>query len=218
MTTGCNNGRLTDPKSYFFTDVIKRLDGAPAPDWKAVLESLPGRGMGVNPKPGEVQLADAPFYGITVMIDGGGNARGRIWLPTETPVVDSNGNRWFTREIQVIADDGAGGFRWAWEDKGGAQYVPRPCDGSQPGPDPGPPTPPNTELEARVVELEKQVADLTARMEAVEQRPAMAKKIALKDSRGKYVCADQGANKNAPLLANRDRLGAWETFDVEVVE
>jgi hypothetical protein len=161
MTTGCNGGWLTDPRAYFFADVIRRIEGEPAPDWKQVLESLPGQGMGVNPKPGQIQPQDAPFYGITVMIDSGGNARGRIWLPTNTPVMH-DGNAWYTREIQVIADGPTPGTMvWAWIDKGGAQYAPHVCDSSTPPPEPQP-QPPAVDLEPRVAKLEEDVKHLTA--------------------------------------------------------
>lgn len=127
--SGCVDGVLADPRAYFFS-LIDRTEGAPAPDWKAVLEALPGRGMGINPKPGEIQPTNAPHYGITVMIDAGGNARGRIWLPTD--VQEPGG--WFTHEIQVIADGPTqGSFVWAWVDKGGAPYAPRPCQQEAPG-------------------------------------------------------------------------------------
>jgi hypothetical protein len=174
MTTGCNGGWLTDPRAYFFADVIRRIEGEPAPDWKQVLESLPGQGMGVNPKPGQIQPQNAPFYGLTVMIDAGGNARGRIWLPTNTPVMH-DGNAWYTREIQVIADGPTPGTMvWAWIDKGGAQYAPHVCDSSTPPPEPQPE--PDTDHEERIQALEDRVKVLTAqglvliaRVEAVEQ-------------------------------------------------
>lgn len=161
MTTGCNGGWLTDPKAYFFADVIGRAEGSPAPDWKQVLESLPARGMGINPKPGEIQPPDAPFYGITVMIDAGGNARGRIWLPTNVPVMH-DGNAWYTHEFQVIADGPTpGSFVWAWIDKGGAPYSPHACDNGTVPPKP-PIEPPSSDLEDRVARLESAVVDLTA--------------------------------------------------------
>ncbi len=106
-------------KTYFF-QYIQREIGAPANDWKQVLESLPQQGFLVNPKPGQV-LPSSPHHGIAIMIDAGGNARGRIWLPTDTYVTDPSGNQWFTHEFQVIADGPqAGSFVWAWQDKGGA--------------------------------------------------------------------------------------------------
>ena len=117
QVSGCVNGVLADPRAYFFS-LIDRTEGSPAPDWKAVLESLPGRGMGINPKPGEHQPLNAPHYGITVMIDAGKNARGRIWLPTDVPVMH-DGNAWFTHEIQVIADGPTpGSMVWAWHRQG----------------------------------------------------------------------------------------------------
>ena len=89
QVSGCVNGVLADPRAYFFS-LVGRTEGSPAPDWKGKLESLPGRGMGINPRPGEIQPQNAPHYGITVMIDAGGNARGRIWLPTEFRDGDGN--------------------------------------------------------------------------------------------------------------------------------
>ena len=58
QVSGCVNGVLADPRAYFFS-LIGRTEGSPAPDWKGVLESLPGRGMGINPKPGEIQPQNA---------------------------------------------------------------------------------------------------------------------------------------------------------------
>lgn len=139
-------------KTYFFA-TIGRSEGSPAPDWKAVLESLPGRGFGVNPKPGVIMPAGAPHHGITVMIDAGGNARGRIWLPTD--IQEPGG--WFTHEIQVIADGPTpGSFVWAWQDKGGAPVRPF-VDGAQP-PNPTPEPQPPSDVEERIAALERDVA------------------------------------------------------------
>lgn len=44
----------------------------------------------------------------------------------------------------------------------------------------------------------------------------MPTKIALRDSRGNYISADQDRS-NTPLLANRKTRGPWEEFDFEVV-
>ncbi len=111
---------MQEYQNYFFS-LIGAGVGQNANNWKAALESLPGMGMGTNPQPGQKQPLDAPHHGITVMIDAGGNARGRIWLPTDVPVLDDNGNAWFTHEIQVIADGPVpGSMVWAWDSKGGA--------------------------------------------------------------------------------------------------
>lgn len=87
-------------QDYFF-EIAERTIGTSANDYQAVLLSLRDQGMHVNPTPGEVPQVSWEFYGMSVMIDGGGYPRGRIWLPTATP--DSNG--YYTHEIQVIADD-----------------------------------------------------------------------------------------------------------------
>lgn len=176
---------LADCRQYFF-DAIARTPGAAAPDWKAVLESLPGRGFGVNPRPDEIQPPNAKHFGMTVMIDAGGHARGRIWLATDQPTQDHNGNRWYTREVQVIADDGAGGFVWAWHELGGAAA--RPCAGSNVPPPvvtPPPSTPPPSappvdisallaaaaELQKTLDALRSEVAAVKSELEAVKDKP-----------------------------------------------
>ena len=238
QVSGCVNGVLADPRAYFFS-LIQRTEGSPAPDWKAVLESLPGRGMGTNPKPGEIQPQNAPHYGITVMIDAGGNARGRIWLPTDLAQTDGNGNRWFTHEIQVIADGPSqGSFVWAWEDKGGPPYAPRPCQqttGGTGAPNPvvvgtggsgGSVTSPGDmvidlrPLAARIQALEKLVAAQAEAIADLKKRPvaspspsggAMPKKIALKTDHGTYLTAEPDGK-----MTNRENHAAsWQTFKVE---
>jgi hypothetical protein len=161
-TIGCVNGKLEDPQAYFFfllSQITGKTEaaGLPCPNWKANLELLPSLGMQVNVQPGAPIPADAKHYGICIMIDAGGNARGRCWLPTEQHTTDGNGNKWFTHEMQVIAER-AGVMYWAWDDKGGPPYVARVCDsGSQP-PNPNPPP---SQLEARVEQLENVVKALT---------------------------------------------------------
>jgi hypothetical protein len=43
-------------------------------------------------------------------------------------------------------------------------------------------------------------------------------KIALKAANNKYVCAELGLPKETPLRANREAVGAWETFELEILE
>ena len=240
QVSGCVNGVLADPRAYFFS-LIGRTEGSPAPDWKAVLESLPGRGMGINPKPGEIQPVNAPHYGITVMIDAGNNARGRIWLPADVPVM-ADGNAWFTHEIQVIADGPTpGAMIWAWIDKGGAQYAPRPCQqgggtstgtgtGTNTGSTAGPGGVAGQEgdmvidlrpLEARIQALErlvsaqaKEIADLKSRPAPSPGGGALAKKVALKTDHGTYVTAEPDGR-----MTNRENHAAsWQTFKVESMD
>jgi Mg2+ and Co2+ transporter CorA len=174
------------------------------------------------------------------MIDAGGNARGRIWLPTDLAQTDSNGNRWFTHEIQVIADGPSpGSFVWAWEDKGGPPYAPRPCQHTAgggtgaPGPDvpatggggAGPTSPGDMlidlrPLEARIQKLERLVAAQADAIADLQKRPvtppspdggAVPKKIALKTDHGTYVTAETDGR-----MTNReDHPGSWQTFKVE---
>ena len=236
QVSGCVNGVLADPRAYFFS-LIGSTEGSPAPDWKAVLESLPGRGMGINPKPGERQPLNAPHYGITVMIDAGGNARGRIWLPADVPVM-ADGNAWFTHEIQVIADGPTpGSMIWAWIDKGGAQYAPRPCQQGGTGGGGVTPSPAVTTgggaaqggdlvidlrpLEARIQALErlvsaqaKEIADLKSRPAPSPGGGALAKNVALKTDHGTYVTAEPDGR-----MTNRENHPAsWQTFKVEPMD
>ena len=235
QVSGCVNGVLADPRAYFFS-LIGRTEGSPAPDWKGVLESLPGRGMGTNPKPGEIQPQNAPHYGITVMIDAGGNARGRIWLPTDVPTVDDNGNRWFTHEFQVIADGPTpGSLIWAWQDKGGAPYAPRPCGqagsthtdtdaGNTAGTSGGSGQAAAADLrplESRIQALErlvsaqaKEIADLKSRPAPSPGGGALAKKVALKTDHGTYVTAEPDGK-----MTNRENHpAAWQVFKVESMD
>lgn len=135
----------------FILGALGAVEGAPAPDWKARMEALPAQGFAVNLREGVRPAPDAP---PAVMIDSGGNARGRVWVMSDSFVEDGNGNRWFAHEYQVIADGGAPGtFVWAWLDKGGAP--PRPCGEST-----TPPVEPPGELEADVALLKAEVAVL----------------------------------------------------------
>jgi hypothetical protein len=78
----------------------------PADDFTDVLMGLVNQGAHVNPAQGEKPQADWPFYGLMIMVSGG-EARGRIWLPTATTNAASGG--WYTHEMQVIKDDPSGG-------------------------------------------------------------------------------------------------------------
>jgi hypothetical protein len=116
---GCSNGRLNDPKAYFFA-LIGRSEGSPANDWPSVLAA-----SGIpNGNPPGVQSNPRVHYGITQQI-GAGGPRGVLYLPTDAP--DDLG--YYTRQILVIDEASPGSFRWAWIDRfiGGPPYVPRPC-------------------------------------------------------------------------------------------
>lgn len=106
-----------DCKPYFF-NLIHRAEGSPAPDWKQVLEDLHYvKGLPKNPSPGVPPAGIGP---LAVMIDAGGNARGRMWSFSDFPTIDGNGNAWYTHEWQVIADGPAPGtYVWVWQDVGG---------------------------------------------------------------------------------------------------
>ena len=237
QVSGCVNGVLADPRAYFFS-LIGRTEGSPAPDWKAVLESLPGRGMGINPKPGERQPLNAPHYGITVMIDAGNNARGRIWLPTDLPV-DAR------RQCVVHPrDSGDCGRSDAWlnglgvERQGRSTVRPAAVSaGRQRQRDAAPQHGAGTgggaaqegdmvidlrPLEARIQALEElvsaqaqEIADLksAARGIAIAGGGALPKKIALKTDHGTYVTAEPDGR-----MTNReDHPAAWQTLKVEAI-
>lgn len=139
----------TAHRDYFF-NLIKRAPGSPAPDWAQVLERLHYEAhVPKNPQPGFAGTPPQPFNGLTIMIDGGGNARGRIWFYGPEP----NG-AWFTCEYQVIEDgEAAGSFLWAWFQTSGGEPYPLTSTGEG-----GTEPPPSSVLEERVAALEKKVA------------------------------------------------------------
>jgi hypothetical protein len=161
--------RAQDCKPYFF-NLIQRSEGQPAPDWKQVVEDLHYvKGVPKNPQPGDRGIG-APFNGLTVMIDAGGNARGRVWFYTDVPST-TDGNTWYTHEYQYIADGPTpGSFVWAWKDLAGGP--PRPCGGSPAPPVITPPvTPPappvvSPDLVARIAALEEQLSSLRGDFDA----------------------------------------------------
>ena len=126
---GCSDGRLVDPKTYFFA-LIGRSEGTLAPDWPTILAAT-----GIpNGNPPHVQSDPRIHYGITQQL-GAGGPRGVLFLPTDAP--DDLG--YYTRQILVVTD----GPRWTWVDRfpSGPPYAPRPCLVELPPPSP-PPTPP----------------------------------------------------------------------------
>jgi hypothetical protein len=123
---GCSAGKLSDPKAYFLS-LIGRAEGSPANDWEAVLRAS---GLGMGPGSG-VRPDGSRNYGITQQINSSGQVRGRVFLPSSTP--DENG--YYIRAVDVLADDGKGGFVWAWREMGGPAYAANSCPaGSGGGP------------------------------------------------------------------------------------
>ena len=117
-TTGCVNGRLSDPETWFFRH-IGRTKGSDASDWYAVLvaSGIP-EGLGPWQKP----APNASHYGITQQ-SGASGPRGRVFLPTETP--DDLG--YFTRPVDILEEAGGGRLKWSWNEWSGPAYVPRAC-------------------------------------------------------------------------------------------
>lgn len=153
---GCHDGRLTDPKTYFFA-LIARVDGALAPDWPTVLAA-----SGIpNGNPPHVQSDPRVHYGITQQL-GAGGPRGVVFLPTDAP--DDLG--YYTRQVLVVTD----GPRWTWVDRfpSGPPYVPRPCLVEPPQP-PTPPTPlppvPPPDADT-LIRIEHKIDNIAASLEA----------------------------------------------------
>ena len=88
-------------RDYFF-QISGQTIGTPANDFNAVLMGLVSQGCKTNPAPDEKPQASWPFHGLAIMVSGG-EARGRIWLPTSESYV-GGGNVWWTHEMQVIRD------------------------------------------------------------------------------------------------------------------
>jgi hypothetical protein len=114
---GCRNGRLEDPKAYFF-HVIGRKEGDPAGDWRDVMRRS---GIPAGPVAGQRFPPNAPFYGLSQQISSGGELRGRLFLPTDQP--SSFG--YFIQDVDFLSD--AAGSRWAWRPFGHPPYAPRAC-------------------------------------------------------------------------------------------
>ncbi|MEQ1876466.1 MAG: hypothetical protein ABL958_07455 [Bdellovibrionia bacterium] len=114
---GCNGGKLTDMKAYFF-QLIGRREGDLANDWQTVLDRS---GIPAGPTDGVKLPIDAPFYGLSQQRNSANEVRGRLFLPTDVP----DGWNYYTHPIDVLTGDP---LRWTWNDWiGGPAYVPRSC-------------------------------------------------------------------------------------------
>lgn len=114
---GCVNGRLVDPKTYFFW-LIGRNPGDIAGDFQFPLRVI---GFPNGNPPGVRPTSGPPNYGMTQQISGGTVYRGRLWLPTARP--DALG--YYAREVDLLEGNPV---RWAWkENNDGPPYDPRPC-------------------------------------------------------------------------------------------
>ena len=171
---GVVNGVCVDPKAYFF-GLIRRREGEDASDWQQVLKatSMPD-GYGPN----FVPSFGMPFYGLTMMGGAGGprEPRGRIFLPTAAP----DGEGYFTRQIQVIADKPGGvqgrDFVWAWDYISGHEYAALQPPNRPDTPDvpdrPEVPVRPEHPVRPEVPDASQEVAKLTASVAALEGKLA----------------------------------------------
>jgi hypothetical protein len=114
---GCINGRLEDPKAYFF-HLIGRKEGDSARDWEFVLRSS---GLPAGPVAGQRIAGNAPFYGLTQQINSSGGLRGRVFLPTDTPSIHG----YFIQDVDVLSDPSA--TFWVWRPFATPAYSPRAC-------------------------------------------------------------------------------------------
>jgi len=204
-----SNGVLVDPSAYF-QFIIGRKEGDPANDWVAVLKDLQRRGMHLNPKPGERADASWPFHAISLMVgdNGNGDPRGRIWLPTALATTDNDGNQWFTREVQVIADaPGGAGFIWRWRELGGQAFAPVPGASHDGHGGAGGEVPPPQAPVPGLDSLIRRIEALEAQMKRALQDGS---KVAFETDNGHFVCAENGGGST--LNATRSGIGGWETF------
>lgn len=198
------SGVLVDPRAYFHS-IIGRAEGDLANDWLDVLKDLQRRSMHINPRPSERADASWPFHAISLMVGGNGDPRGRIWLPTALPTTDDQGNQWFTREVQVIADNPSGsGLVWQWRELGGHPYVPVP-GASHDG------------RGGRVPDLPVSVPGIDSLIKRIETLEAQMKltlqdgsTVAFETDNGHYASAEGGGGSE--LNATRTAVGSWEKF------
>ena len=88
-------------RGYFFQITGQEID-TPANDFNAVLMGLVQQGAKVNPGENEQPQASWAFHGLAIMVSGG-EARGRVWLPTAESYIGAE-KVWWTHEMQVIKD------------------------------------------------------------------------------------------------------------------
>ncbi len=215
---GCDeNGVCVDPKTYFF-HIIGKREGEPANDHEMVVKrAMLDKGAQQNVPEGELPGRDWPFKAIAVMVSGG-VARGRLFLPSNVAQIGDNGNRWYTKDVQYIAD-GPGGLVWKWTEMGGV-YVPiqviygEETGGGDGGTDTGNGDggDQNQELQTQIDELKRQLDEL--KKSSVQYGGTFALRI---DS-GVILCVSNGGpgTANQPVkFESRHAIGAWETFTVE---
>ena len=143
------DGRL-DYRVYVF-NLLNAHEGASAVGWP---EKMAASGLPM-PLP-NVPPNQAVHFGITQSIGGDGGPRGRVWLPTAVPETDENGNRWFTRTIDIVKHETQ---TWMWLDRGGnpplvveCGTLPEPPEPPQPPSPPIPPSiPPSGELDKLIL-------------------------------------------------------------------
>ena len=158
---GCNGGQI-DFKQYSLA-VLGAVEGQPAPDWAAKLSASGFPAPQPNTPPNT-----KIHFGITQSI-GAGGPRGRLWLPTAVAEIDENGNRWYTRTIDVVKHETQ---TWMWLDRGGNPPLVVECGTLPEPPEPVPPVvlPPAPSLESIILaEVQALRAEEAARWLAVQK-------------------------------------------------
>ena len=156
------DGRL-DYRVYVF-NLLNAHEGASAVGWP---EKMAASGLPM-PLP-NVPPNQAVHFGITQSIGGDGGPRGRVWLPTAVPETDENGNRWFTRTIDIVKHETQ---TWMWLDRGGNPPLVVECGTLPEPPEPVPPVvlPPAPSLESIILaEVQALRAEEAARWLAVQK-------------------------------------------------
>lgn len=163
QTAGCQSGRLTDAKAYFYSLVA----GTDASNFRSVLANIDAR---------------LKQYGIWQQRTSGGELRGRLFLPYMAAGYVP-GDPFYEHSVDVV--DSSPSYHWVWVDRGGPAYAPYPCDSTEP-----PPPPPDDKLVARVTALEANYSELKSRVGSLDS--AMGQSVdALKALDGRVQALEQ---------------------------
>jgi hypothetical protein len=149
----------------------------------------------------------------------GRDPRGRLFLPSNVAQVDENGNRWFTADVQYIADGPTpGSLVWDWHHRSGV-YVPIQVihgESTGGGENGGGEQPPVEGLTAAQVALMIEAAVRPLR-EELATAVKFDQGIALEADSGMVLCAEGGGPRVPERrfeLTSRAGVASWETWKV----
>jgi hypothetical protein len=198
---GCVNGRLEDPRAF----VLSLVHGRDPRDFERIMRTI-----------------ESSLFAMRMghQTDSFGVPRGRVYLPHHgAPDCSPRNDRERLLGVRQepacwaipvdIVNDPPTAWGW-WPLHGNINgYLPPACGGS-PEPTPGPGPVPEGELAKLRVELHAALA----RIAVLEERAVRyGSKIGLRTESGLYVCAEGGGG--GEVVANREKLGAWETLIVD---